>query len=133
MDRYEQSVREYVDALEDIPQQALAKARDVLTPDDRERLEGALKNLRPVFDEIDEFFIRPSNELSSIGYRGLWTLMAMAFAIGSRGVATESAKNWFRLPNRKGGEKGGKKSAETLRANAEKKWRAPASRAYSPA
>jgi hypothetical protein len=57
----------------------------------------------------------------------------MVFAIGSRGVATESAKNWFRLPNRKGGQKGGKNSAETRRANAEKKWRAPASRAYSPA
>lgn len=68
---------------------------------------------------------RPS--VSEYGLECLWNVLAGAFLIGSRGVVTEGAKEFYR-PEIEGeflsakGSKGGEKSGEARRNKAEAKW-----------
>jgi hypothetical protein len=80
---------------------ALSEVNDkFLESEDKKLLEGAKEELRSCFDEIVECFVIPSSagnqSLEEYRYEALWSFMSAIFVAGSRGVVSNSVRNYLR-------------------------------------
>jgi hypothetical protein len=106
-----------------------AKEVGVLDADDEKWLEIGQKKARDAFDQLAKFYIAPlqSPARAAGGYMMLLDLMVGAFAIGSRGNISASARKLVtreaKAPLSIGGAKGGRKGAATKKAKADARWR----------
>jgi hypothetical protein len=105
-DFLEDSARRFLDHIEDCIRGALSpEASPVLAPENKRELERALYRLRPSFDELAKGFIDPLRETkpnrAMYGYEKLWEFMDAVFVGGSRGVVTDSGKNYFAAERRR--------------------------------
>jgi hypothetical protein len=108
-----------------------AKDTSMLTADDEEWLKIGGEKARTAFEQLSKFFVAPLQELrpstATHGHMMLLDLMVGAFAIGSRGNISESARKIVTrtalAPLSAGGSKGGKKTGATKSAEADRAWR----------
>jgi hypothetical protein len=98
---FREGAQAFLKIIEDSIGTALSEANDkFLESEDKKLLESAKEELRSCFDEIVKYFVIPSSienqSLEEYRYEALWSFMSAIFVAGSRGIVSNSVRNYLR-------------------------------------
>jgi hypothetical protein len=98
---FREGAQAFLKSIEDSIDTALSEANnEFLDSEDKKFLDNAKEELPSCFDEIVKCFVIPSSignqSLEEYRYEALWSFMSAIFVAGSRGVVSNSVRNYLR-------------------------------------